>query len=264
MSELFRFQAGKAPLLLSMPHVGTEIPDDLRQTMTPVAAAVADTDWHVDRLYDFAREMDATVLSARYSRYCIDLNRHPEGQSLYPGASVTELCPTSTFDDEPLYIHAPPDKTEIHRRRETYWQPYHVKLRTELARLRQTHKRVLLWEGHSIRSVVPRFFEGRLPDLNFGTAGGKTADPELVDRIVEIAAASPFSYVLNGRFTGGYITRTYGRPPEGVHAVQLEMAERAYMDEGAPYRYREDKAQRLVPVLRRLIETARDWARAQG
>jgi N-formylglutamate deformylase len=259
MSELFRFQAGSAPLLVSMPHVGTEIPDDLRRTMTPAAAAVADTDWHVDRLYDFAREMDATVLSARYSRYCIDLNRHPEGQSLYPGASVTELCPTSTFDDEPLYSEAPPDQAEILRRRETYWQPYHVKLRAELARLRQKHKRVLLWEGHSIRSVVPRFFEGRLPDLNFGTAGGKTADPELVERIVEIAAACPFSHVLNGRFTGGYITRTYGKPAEGVHAIQLEKAQIAYMDEAPPFRWDPARAADLRGCLKQFLAAGLAW-----
>jgi N-formylglutamate deformylase len=259
MSELFRFQAGNAPLLVSMPHVGTEIPDDLRQTMTPVAAAVADTDWHVDRLYDFAREMDATVLSARYSRYCIDLNRHPEGQSLYPGASVTELCPTSTFDDEPLYIHGPPDQAEINRRRDTYWQPYHVKLRAELARLRQKHKRVLLWEGHSIRSVVPRFFEGRLPDLNFGTGGGKTADPELIGRIMEIAKASPFSSILNGRFTGGYITRTYGKPAEGVHAIQLEKAQIAYMDEAPPFRWDPARAADLRGYLKQFLAAGLAW-----
>lgn len=262
MSELFRFQAGNAPLLVSMPHVGTEIPDDLRQQMTPVAAAVADTDWHVDRLYDFAREMDATVLSARYSRYCIDLNRHPEGQSLYPGASVTELCPTSTFDDEPLYVHAPPGKEEILRRRETYWQPYHAKLRSELARLRAKHPRVLLWEGHSIRSVVPRFFEGRLPDLNFGTGGGKTADPELVERIMEIAKASPFSSILNGRFTGGYITRTYGEPAKGIHAIQLEKAQIAYMDEAPPFRWDPSRAAALRGYLKQFLAAGLAWTQS--
>jgi len=259
MSELFRFQAGEAPLLVSMPHVGIELPQELRAAMTPVAVAVADTDWHVDRLYDFAAELGASVLAARYSRYCIDLNRDPEGKSLYPGASVTELCPTSTFDDEPLYVGAAPDQGEIRRRRETYWQPYHGKLREELARLRKKHPRVLLWEGHSIRSVVPRFFEGRLPDLNFGTGGGKTADPVLVERLLEVAGASRFSLVLNGRFKGGYITRAYGVPEQGVHAVQLELAQAAYMDEAPPFPWDPGRAAELRGLLRELLTAGLRW-----
>lgn len=261
MSELFRFRAGEAPLLVSMPHVGTEIPTEVRATMTPVAADVADTDWHVDRLYDFAADLGASVLAARYSRYCIDLNRDPEGKSLYPGASVTELCPTSTFDEEPLYA-APPGQEEILRRRETYWRPYHEKLQEELARLRAKHGRVLLWEGHSIRSVVPRFFEGRLPDLNFGTGGGRTADPALVDRLLGVARQSRFSHVLNGRFKGGYITRAYGAPEQGVHAVQLELAQDAYMDERPPFRWDAARAKDLQAVLRQLLETGLAWLRA--
>jgi N-formylglutamate deformylase len=261
MSELFRFQAGEAPLLVSMPHVGIELPQELRAAMTPVAVAVADTDWHVDRLYDFAAELGASVLAARYSRYCIDLNRDPEGKSLYPGASVTELCPTSTFDDEPLYVGAAPDQGEIRRRRETYWQPYHDQLKAELARLQARHPRVLLWEGHSIRSVVPRFFEGRLPDLNFGTGGGRTADPALVDRLLQMAGASRFSHVLNGRFKGGYITRAYGAPEQGVHAVQLELAQAAYMDERPPFPWDPGRAAELRGLLRELLTAGLRWVR---
>jgi N-formylglutamate deformylase len=261
MSELFRLRAGEAPLLLSMPHVGTEIPDDLRAQMTPVAAAVADTDWHVDRLYEFAAGLGATVLAARYSRYCIDLNRDPENRSLYPGANVTELCPSSTFDEEPLYREGAPDEREVARRREAYWRPYHDKLKSELARLGARHPRLLLWEGHSIRSVVPRFFEGRLPDLNFGTGGGKTADPALVDRLLQVAGGSRFTLVLNGRFKGGYITRAYGQPSRGVHAVQLELAQDAYMDEAPPFRWEPARAAELQGVLRRLLEAGLAWAK---
>ncbi len=262
----FDFQPGDAPLLLSIPHLGSAIPDALLGSMTPAAAISADTDWHVDRLYDFAPALGVSVLKARWSRYVIDLNRDPENKALYVGANNTELCPTSTFDEEPLYpAGGQPDAAEIARRREAYWQPYHAKLQAELARLVARHGVCVLWEGHSIRSVVPRFFQGRLPDLNFGTGGGTTAAPELVARIEALAAGQgEFSHVVNGRFKGGYITRAYGKPAAGVHAIQLEKAQIAYMDETPPFTYRPEKADRLKALLRPLIETALDWARRQA
>jgi len=258
----YRFQPGDAPLLISIPHLGTEIPAEVLRGMTAAASVKADTDWHVDRLYDFAPALGISVLSARFSRYLIDLNRDPENLPLYAGANNTELCPTSTFDEEPLYPPGgQPDAAEIARRRETFWRPYHDRLRAELQRLVARHGTCVLWEAHSIRSLVPRFFQGRLPDLNFGTANGASAAPELMDRVAALAAGQgTYSHVVNGRFKGGYITRAYGRPAEGVHAIQLEKAQIAYMDETPPFAYRPEKADRLKALLRPLIETALAWA----
>ena len=264
--DLFRFTPGPEPILVSVPHAGTKLPAGIRARLTPEALALPDTDWHVERLYDFATELGASLLVANYSRYVVDLNRAPDDRPLYPGADNTEVCPTRTFANEPIYQGGAPTRPEIEQRLGLFWHPYHGKIAEEIGRLKQVHKRIVLFDAHSIASVVPRFFEGELPVFNLGTAKGVSADPDLTQRMLKVLdGASPdWPTVLNGRFTGGYITRTYGRPHEGVHAVQLEMAERAYMDEGAPYRYREDKAQRLIPVLRKLIETARDWARARG
>lgn len=256
-AQPFHFSSGTAPLLISIPHLGLEIPDDVEKSMTPAAKLRADTDWHVDRLYDFASALGASVLAARFSRYLIDLNRDPENKSLYPGANVTELCPTSTFDEEPLYPKGgAPDDQEIARRREAYWRPYHAKLVEEIARLKKSHGRVILWEAHSIRSHVPRFFQGKLPDLNFGTGGGTTASAETAQHLEKVAKDGGFTWVMNGRFKGGYITRAYGKPAEGVEAIQLELAQSTYMEETPPFQWREDLAGRLKPVLRRLLEAA--------
>jgi len=265
MQPPFTFAAGTAPLLVSIPHVGTEIPDALLAGMTAAAAVRADTDWHLDRLYGFAAELGASVLAARTSRYVIDFNRDPENKPLYAGANNTELCPTSTFDQEPLYpAGRAPDAAAIARRRDGYWRPYHARLRAELDRLVALHGRVLLWEAHSIRSEVPRFFEGRLPDLNFGTASGKAAAPELMERVAAVAAADGrYSHVVNGRFKGGYITRAYGNPAAGVHAIQLEKAQVIYMDETPPFAYRPDRAAALQPLLRRLLEAGLAWVKRQ-
>ncbi len=265
-TQPFSFHAGDAPLLISIPHLGTEIPPDLLARMTPAAAPSADTDWHVDRLYDFAPALGISVLSARFSRYVIDLNRDPQNQPLYAGANNTELCPTSTFDEEPLYPPGgQPDDVEIARRRDSFWAPYHAKLQAELRRLVARHGVCVLWEGHSIRSVVPRFFQGRLPDLNFGTANGAAAAPDLIARVAEVAAGQgAFTHVVNGRFKGGYITRAYGKPAEGVHAIQLEKAQIAYMDETSPFAYDPLRADRLKALLRPLIETALSWARERS
>lgn len=267
MTEVFRFHRGDAPLLVSLPHAGSLVPEDLARSMTPAATASADSDWHVERLYDFAAAMGASVLEARYSRYVIDLNRPPDGQPLYPGANNTELCPTTSFEEEPLYpAGAEPDPSEVARRRALYWEPYHACLEEELARQTRLFGRTLLWEGHSIRSRVPRFFEGRLPDLNFGTADGASAYPGLLRRLMRVAEEEEaFTQVADGRFKGGYITRRYGAPEEGVEAVQLELAQAAYMEEGPPFAYDEARAKPLKDLLRRLLESGLAWsARPRG
>lgn len=257
----FQFSQGKLPLLVSMPHVGTDIPDDIAATLTPAARTKTDTDWHLVRLYDFLQEMGVSVLSARWSRYVIDLNRPPENTNLYPGQDTTGLCPVDTFGREPLYLDGrTPDEAEVRRRLALYWQPYHAQLRGELARLKAIHGRVALWDAHSIASHVPRFFDGKLPDLNFGTADGASCDPGMTDAIVSVARRhGGYTVAVNGRFKGGHITRHYGKPQQNVHAIQLEMCQSTYMDESAPYAYREDLARAVQPVLKELVAACAGW-----
>jgi len=262
MTPIFRFEPGTTPLLVSAPHAGTHIPESLAELMSPQALEVPDTDWHIDRLYDFARELGAGMLVATHSRYVVDLNRDPQGKSLYPGADNTEVCPTSRFDKAPVYRDGKaPDAAETARRVERYWRPYHDVLDAELRRLRQQHGIALLFDAHSILSRVPRFFEGRLPDLNLGTGGGASADPALIGLLAGVVrGAEGLTHAVDGRFKGGHITRHFGRPAESVHAVQLEMAQCIYMDEAPPWTYREDLAGRIRPVLRRLLDTMLAWA----
>jgi N-formylglutamate deformylase len=259
----FRFKAGKLPLLVSMPHVGTDIPDDVAATLAPCARPRADTDWHLAELYGFAQEMGASTLSARWSRYLIDLNRPPEDTNLYPGLDTTGLCPADTFRREALYLPGrAPTEAEVQRRLARYWQPYHAQLRAELDRLLALHGRVVLWDAHSIASQVPRFFEGRLPDLNFGTAEGRSCAPGLEQAVVGVARAQQqFSIAVNGRFKGGYITRHYGQASGPVHAIQLEMVQCLYMNEAAPFEYRPEVAAGVQPLMEQMMQAAADWVR---
>lgn len=252
----FTFRASRGPLLVSMPHTGTHIPGALARRMTPVALTVPDTDWHMERLYDFLDALGASVLVATHSRYVIDLNRPPDNANLYPGQDTTGLCPVDTFRREPIYAAGEaPDETEIAERVAQYWDPYHHKLAEELARLKAQHGRALLWDAHSIFSLVPRFFEGTLPDFNLGTAEGRSCASGVGEALLAVAARAPgYRAVLNGRFKGGYITRRYGRPAEGVHAFQLELSEATYMEESPPFRFRDDLAARVRPHLRAMVE----------
>jgi N-formylglutamate deformylase len=253
--ETFSLHRGTAPLLISLPHDGTAIADDLAARITPAARLVPDTDWHVARLYAFARELGASMIVPAYSRYVIDLNRPPDNESLYPGQNTTGLCPVVQFSGEPIYqAGEEPSNTEISQRIERYWRPYHDALATEIARIRDTHGRVVLWEGHSIRSVVPFLFDGRLPDFNLGTAEGKSCSAALQTRLADVLAArGDYTHVVNGRFKGGYITRHYGRPDDRIDAVQLELAQLNYMDEDS-FDYRENLATQTQHVLRALLE----------
>ena len=267
MSKPFHFKAGHTPLLISMPHVGTAIPDAIAADMNPVAHQKADTDWHLPLLYNMAEQLGASVLIAEYSRYVIDLNRPREDSSLYPGQDTTGLCPVDTFAKEALYReNRLPDATQVSERIRHYWQPYHTQLQAELDRIRQQHGMALLWDAHSIASVVPRFFSGRLPDFNFGTADQKSCDISLQEGLHKVVqqAAGNYSFVFNGRFKGGYITRHYGQPDRQVHAVQLEMAQCVYMDEAAPFSYRPDLACKVQPLLTELLATALGWVTEQA
>src|SRR5215510_11795357 len=186
--DLFKFTPGTAPLLVSMPHIGTHVPPEIAGRMTNAALTLPDTDWNVDRLYDFLGELGAASIQATHSRYVIDLNRAPDGQALYPGASNTELCPTTQFDETPIYRPGEaPDETDIAARLDRYWRPYHERLARELSAVKARHGFALLFDAHSIRSVVPRFFPGRLPDINLGTGGGTSAASDLAALLVETA-----------------------------------------------------------------------------
>ena len=257
MTDVFTLHRGDAPLLLSLPHDGSLIPPALAQRMVPAARRAPDTDWHVARLYAFARELGASILVPRHSRYVVDLNRPEDDVSLYPGQNTTGLCPIVQFSGEPVYLEGQgPDAAEVAARVDTYWRPYHQSLQSELARIRAQHGRAVLWEGHSIRGVVPFLFEGRLPDLNLGTAAGASCSPVLQSRLEAVLAAQDeYDWVANGRFKGGHITRHYGDPGNGVDAVQLEISQRNYMDETS-FDWDEGKAARLQRVLRALLEAA--------
>jgi len=262
MSEpILTLERGTTPLLISLPHVGTEIPAALKPLLVERALAVEDTDWHLEPLYAFARGLGAGLLLPRHSRYVIDLNRPPENTPMYAGANNTELCPTRFFSGEPLY-RAPlaDEKAEIDRRRAAYWQPYHDALDAELARLRAEHGHAILWDGHSIKSELPWLFEGRLPDLNLGTAGGTSCAPSLRAALTAVLDRQrDFSHVTDGRFKGGHITRHYGRPAQGIHAIQLEMCWSCYMAEEPPYAIDPARAKRLQPVLHDLLQATLDW-----
>ena len=261
---------GRAPLLVSFPHTGTQLPDIFAGKLVSPWLARKDADWWIDRLYDFAGELDATLVHTAISRTVIDVNRDPSGASLYPGQATTELCPTTTFDGEPLYRDGGPDASGMARRREEYFRPYHDALSSEIVRLRGLHPRIVLYDCHSIRSVIPRLFEGILPEMNIGTNGGASCDPQLSAEVAALCARSRFSHVVNGRFKGGWITRCYGRPTAGVHAVQMELACRAYMrDPEAPLSeanwpapYEPDRAAPMRAVLRTILQACLQFADA--
>ncbi len=248
---VFTHERGASALLISFAHSGTDIPEDLRERLTPAALQVPDTDWHVPQLYAFYRDIGASVLIAQHSRYVVDLNRPPDGAPLYPGQAETSVCPTRSFADEALYRPGQePSPAELEHRLRDYWMPYHQKLAQEIDAIRTQHGHCVLWDAHSIRSQVPLFFDGTLPDLNVGTAGERSCSRALSQRVMsELQSQTRFSSILNGRFKGGYITRHYGRPARGVNAVQLEIAQRAYLSESAPQRF--DAA--LAADLQRLL-----------
>jgi N-formylglutamate deformylase len=251
---------GSTPLLVSFPHSGSHIPPELEARLTPAALQRADVDWHLPLLYDFLQTVGASTLVAHHARHVVDLNRPPEDESLYPGQDVTGLLPTDTFRKEALYRSGQePDAAETATRRDTYWRPYHDALRGELERLRALHGVALLWDAHSIASVMPRFFDGKLPDLNLGTNEGRACDAKVQAAVeAQMAAQAVFSHVSNARFKGGHITRFYGRPAQGVHALQLEMCQSTYMDEAAPFAFRADLAAQVRPLLQRMLHAALD------
>jgi N-formylglutamate deformylase len=266
MSPIFTLHPGTAPLIVSLPHVGTRLPDGQRECYVERAFKVEDTDWFLDRLYHFVRGLGASLLVPTHSRYWIDLNRPPENTPMYPGVNNTELCPTRFFTGEPLYrAGAEPDAAEVARRVQSHWRPYHDALVAELARVREQHGQVVLFDGHSIQPELPWLFKGRLPDLNLGTADGESCAPELRAILGRVLAAQQrYTHVIDGRFKGGFITRHYGRPEAGVHAVQMEMCFSAYMNPDPPFEYDEARAEPARQLLQQLAEAMLAWASRNG
>ena len=252
--DIATLHRGTLPLLISLPHDGSHLPDGFAARMHPEARRAPDTDWHVSRLYAFAADMGASLLVPSHSRYVVDLNRPRDDVSLYPGQNTTGLCPAVRFSGEPVYLAGEqPTPAEVAARVDAYWRPYHSLLAGELERIKAEHGRALLGEGHSIRAYVPFLFDGRWPDHNLGTAGGASCLPATQARLEAVLAGQGrYSWIANGRFKGGYITREYGRPRDGVEAVQLELAQCNYMDEDS-FAYDETRAGALQPTLRALL-----------
>lgn len=259
---MFNLIRGEGPLVVSMPHSGLEISEGLSDRLTERALGLPDTDWHIPQLYDFLGDLGASTIRATYSRYVVDLNRDPSGVSLYPGQATTGLVPTEFFDGEPLYrAGLGPDEAEIEARRQAFHAPYHAALNALIAETKARHGYAFLWDAHSIASRVPRLFDGKLPDLNLGTNSGASCDPAIeraACAVMDDSAA--FDTIANGRFKGGWITRHYGQPADHIHALQMEIAQSAYMTEHAPWTFDEDKAARLRPVLKTIISAALDAA----
>lgn len=260
MKNSFTFHPGSIPLLVSVPHDGRNLPDDIATTMTATGRAIPDTDWHVAKLYDFVQGLGAAMIRADYSRYVVDVNRPADDAALYDGQVVTGLCPLQTFEGQDIYSDAM--DMDVESRVEEFWRPYHEKIVETLSALKQSHGFALLWDAHSITSRVPRLFEGELPILNIGTWDGRSCGAGIADDVIEIAEDSSFDTVVNARFQGGYITRHYGRPADNVHAIQLELAQRAYMDEGT-CNYDDTKASKLRGTLERMLSTFVDSAKRQ-
>ncbi len=255
MSDVFAFHQGETPLLVSVPHDGRRLPDDLRRRMTDAGNDIPDTDWHVAALYSFVRDMGASMIVANYSRYVIDLNRSSTDEALYAGQWVTALCPLQTFAGHEIYIDGDLiDDAERAQRIACFWRPYHDKLAAVLGELRDHHGYALLWDAHSIPSQLPQLFAGELPVVNLGTNDDRSCDKGIADEVMCVVEDSGYSNVRNGRFKGGFITRSYGKPDRNVQAMQLELAQRSYMDE-TTRRFDDAEAAKLRDTLQRMLET---------
>jgi N-formylglutamate deformylase len=247
-------ERGDGPVVLGMPHVGTDVPPEVMERLNPLGRELADTDWHIETLYDGLLP-GATVVRATFHRYVIDANRDPSGASLYPGQNTTGLVPLTDFDGRPIWTD-PPDAAEIEARRLAFHAPYHAALQAEMERVRARHGRAILYDCHSIRSVIPFLFEGVLPDLNIGTNGGTTCAPEIETAVHRLCLASGRTTALNGRFKGGWTTRHYGRPGEGWHALQMELAQSTHLaTEAAPFALDPGKVAALRPLLAQILHS---------
>ena len=257
-TDSFEFYQGTLPILISMPHNGSQIPEDISGQMQPDALKSVDTDWYLDRLYQFAIDNGCYCINPRFSRYVIDLNRPEDDENLYPGQDTTGLCPTTQFSRAAIYKEGcQPNQAEIDRRIEHYWRPYHNQLQSVLAQIREKFGAALLFEAHSIKSVVPRFFDGVLADFNFGNNNQLSCSPNLI-RALESWSCKDYSKVINGRFKGGYITRAYGKPDANIHSIQLELSQATYMDE-VSLSLDDNKASKVSERLAEMFEIFNDF-----
>ena len=259
---IFSFAAGNAPVLVTIPHAGTALAPGMVSRMTELGVTLPDTDWYMEKLYSSCMDLDIGMIRANYSRYVVDLNRGADDATLYPGRPKTGLVPDLTFDGTAIYNegHAP-DEEEIAERRRLYWQPYHDAVQEELDRLKKRWGWAILWDGHSIKTEVPRLFEGMLPDLNFGTNDGVSCAGTLIKSVMDVPAlGNSYSTILNGRFKGGYTTRHYGQPQNGIHAIQLEKAQCVYLaSEDAPWPIDEAKTKKIRETIGALLRQAVLW-----
>ena len=254
VAKNYLFHHRNSPILISVPHDGTVIPDDIADNMHEFAKQSPDRDFYVSQLFSFAKDFDISLLKTNISRYVIDMNRPADDSSLYPGQSGTELCPTTSFDNKDLYI-TKPSTEEIKRRIEEYWQPYHQIISDKLDVIKQQHGFAILIDAHSIKSQVPRFFDGQLPDINIGTNSGKSCSSQYTDKLESVLKSQKqYSYVFNDRFKGGHITRFYGNPDNNIHAIQFELSQINYMDE-SNNRFLVEKAEKLKTLLIRMVNT---------
>ncbi len=255
---------GSGPIVLGIPHAGTYVPEKIFGRLNDLGQSLSDADWYIDRLYNDLLD-DITIVRATFHRYVIDANRDPSGHSLYPGQNTTGLVPITNFDGQPIW-HGEPTREEIQQRCRDYHAPYHAALELQLQRVRAIHGCVLLYDCHSIRSEIPYLFDGRLPDFNIGTYGGKTCAGSVAHAVEEICRASHgYSTVVNGRFQGGWTTRHYGKPDENIHSIQMELAQRTYLEqEAAPFTYSDAKAEELRKTLKAILGALRDLALELG
>ena len=258
--DLFNFQKGKVPILISMPHCGTSIPNEISDLLTKEARSTPDTDWHIPLLYNFLETLDVSIISSNISRYVVDLNRPPDGGALYPGQNTTNLCPLNQFNGLHLYKNKKKlSLKEITNRKDCYWAPYHNQIVKEISRLKSLFGFVILYDAHSIASEVPNLFSGKLPDLNFGTAKGESCDLRIEKAIENTLIKSPYSFAVNGRFVGGYITRHYGNPQNNIHSVQMEISQINYMSEDKTFSFDQNRAQKLRSTLQKIINILLLW-----
>jgi formiminoglutamase len=245
---------GDGPVVLGLPHTGTWLPEEIRARLNDRGRVLADTDWHVERLYDGLLP-GATTVRATFHRYVVDANRGPDDASLYPGQNTTGLVPTTDFDGLPIWGEAP-GAAEVAERIARFHAPYHAALAAEIARAKARHGVAILYDCHSIRSHIPFLFEGTLPDFNIGTNDGATCDPRIADAVRAPCAATGRTLAVNGRFKGGWTTRHYGRPETGVHAIQMELAQSTHLAaEAPPFAYDEAKAEALRATLREILQS---------
>ena len=243
---------GDSPVILGLPHTGTWLPAHVEAALNPRGRVLADTDWHIERLYDGLLP-GATTVRATFHRYVIDANRGPDDASLYPGQNTTGLVPLTDFDGAPIW-EVEPSAEEIATRKAQFHAPYHAALAAEIARVKAKHGVAILYDCHSIRSVIPFLFQGVLPDFNIGTNGGAACAPAIEAATQEVAAATGRTHVLNGRFKGGWTTRHYGQPGQGVHAIQMELAQSTHLaTEAPPFAYDAQKAEALRGPLKEIL-----------